>query len=172
MRPEKPSNELILVSLPLDLELQLYAESSSDDYTLIFRENSFTKTEIDDSYDGEYYHQVGPDYGVWYRIDTDVDPYFRIRCSASLLPLVHLPMSTPAVAPITCTPRSAHPRATDAKGNQANRQSALPDADGDVAGQLPGPGQCPDRRYSAVLGDLRLQHELPALQAHRCCDVH
>jgi len=117
------SNELILVSLPIDAELQLYAQSNGNVYTLIFRENSFTVEERDE-YNGIYYHQSGPGYSEWRRLDTEVDPY-QDEVFTSFLPL------KPATIYTCSCPDYLHakiraPEVNDAKGNLANRQTRYP----------------------------------------------
>ena len=117
------SNELILVSEPVDAELQLYAYSDSDVYTLIFRENSFTNEDLD-SYDGVYYHQVGPGYGEWRRLDTEIDPY-QDEVFVGQLPLVPATLYT-CSCPDFLHAKIRSPETTDALGNQANRQARYP----------------------------------------------
>jgi len=64
----------VLQSAPFTSELKLYAQSDKS-ATLIFRDQSFTKFELDE-YDGEYYHQSGaPTDPLWRRLDIDVDPW-------------------------------------------------------------------------------------------------
>lgn len=117
------SNELILVSLPIEAELQLYAQSKSKIYTLIFRENSFTTQGLDD-YDGVYYHQVGPGYGEWRRLDTEVDPY-QDEVFSSPLPIVPADLYT-CSCPDFLHAKIRSPESSDAKGNLANRQTRYP----------------------------------------------
>ena len=66
------NNKLILKSVPARTELKLTSDPANG--TIIFSDNSFTKTSID-SYDGEYYHNDELNADQWKLYDTDIDPW-------------------------------------------------------------------------------------------------
>ena len=64
--------------------------------TLIFADNSFTKTSLDE-YDGQYYHTLSqPGDTLWQFIDTDVDPWMDEVFTTGLFSLHSLYGSCPS----------------------------------------------------------------------------
>ena len=91
-----------ITSAPFFSECKLYAPIGNE-ATLIFADNSFTKTELDTDIDGNYYHDDAFDEnGValpqWTRIDTDVNPWEQTVFTAAqgLTPAVMYSCSCPA----------------------------------------------------------------------------
>ena len=71
---ERKNGKILLKSEPFISELR-FTKPTGGSGTLVFTDNSFTKTEIDE-YNGGYYHQQGHiKDGIWMRLDTDVNPW-------------------------------------------------------------------------------------------------
>ena len=98
--------------------------------TVIFADNSFTKTELDTDADGNYYHddtrdESGTPLAQWTRIDTDIDPWAQSVFTASQ-------GLTPAVVYACSCPAHSHaqlrmPQSTDSdETRKINRQQRYP----------------------------------------------
>ena len=118
-----------ITSEPFLGECKLYAPIG-DYSTLIWADNSFTKTSIDTDVDGNYYHtddrdSEGNQLPQWTIIDTDVDPW-ATNVFSNRLPLV------PAVMYTCSCPDHAHaqlrmPQATESDAERkVNRQKRYP----------------------------------------------
>ena len=91
-----------ITSAPFIGECKLYAPIGSE-ATVIFADNSFTKTELDTDENGNYYHldqraDDGTPLAQWTRIDTDVDPWQQpvFTASQGLVPAVMYSCSCPS----------------------------------------------------------------------------
>ena len=91
-----------ITSLPFIGECKLHAPLGTE-ATIIFADNSFTKTETDTDIDGNYYHAEERDENgnilpLWTRIDTDVDPWSQsiFTGGQGLTPAVMYSCSCPA----------------------------------------------------------------------------
>jgi len=91
-----------ITAVPFVGECKLYAPLGAE-ATVIFSDNSFTKTEVDTDIDGNYYHREERDDNgnilpQWTRIDTDIDPWSQTIFSANqgLKPAVIYACSCPA----------------------------------------------------------------------------
>ena len=121
---EQIGSRVLLKSVPFLSELKLYSPLDINSQ-LIFRDQSFTKVEIDD-YDGKYYHKQGhikdP---LWRRIDIDVDPWMDevFTNGTPLSPSVMYTCSCPAFAKAMLTA----PQQTEDEGTRRiNRQRRYP----------------------------------------------
>ena len=71
---ERRGGKILLKSEPFISELR-FTKPTGGSGTLIFTDNSFTKTSIDE-YNGNYYHQQGHiNDDLWMLLDTDVNPW-------------------------------------------------------------------------------------------------
>ena len=91
-----------ITSVPFVGECKLYAPLGTE-ATVVFADNSFTKTEVDTDIDGKNYHleerdDAGNILPQWTRIDTDVDPWSQtiFNGGQGLTPAVVYSCSCPA----------------------------------------------------------------------------
>jgi hypothetical protein len=118
-----------ITSVPFVGECKLYAPLG-DEATVIFADNSFTKTEVDTDIDGNYYHlEERDDNGnilpQWTRIDTDVDPWSQtiFNGGQGLTPAVMYSCSCPAHSHA----QLRMPQSTDSdEARKVNRQRRYP----------------------------------------------
>tara|TARA_R110002020_G_scaffold439273_1_gene649776 strand:+ start:798 stop:2654 length:1857 start_codon:yes stop_codon:yes gene_type:complete len=121
--------DIEITSVPFTGECKLYAPIGTE-ATLIFADNSFTKTDLDTDPSGNYYHADerdadGNPLDQWTRIDTDIDPWQQSVFSASQ-------GLTPAVMYSCSCPAHSHaqlrmPQATDSDDTRkVNRQKRYP----------------------------------------------
>ena len=122
-------NNIEITSVPFSGELNLFAPLG-DRSTLVFADNSFTKTAVDLDASGNYYHadlrdETGAPLEQWQIIDTDVKPWeTNVFTSGGDL--------TPAVVYACSCPNHSHaqlrmPEATDDAGRRKiNRQRQYP----------------------------------------------
>ena len=122
-------NNLEITSVPFSGELNLFAPLG-DRATLVFSDNSFTKTSVDLDASGNYYHadlrdETGTPLEQWQIIDTDVKPWeTSVFTSGGDI--------TPAVVYACSCPNHSHaqlrmPQATDDAGRRKiNRQRQYP----------------------------------------------
>ena len=118
-----------ITSVPFTGECKLYSPIGSQ-ATLIFADNSFTKTELDTDIDGNYYHADergtdGSPLAQWTRIDTDVDPWQQnvFTASQGLTPAVMYSCSCPAHSHV----QIRMPQSTDSDDTRkVNRQKQYP----------------------------------------------
>lgn len=118
-----------ITSVPFTGECKLYSPIGNQ-ATLIFAENSFTKTELDTDLNGNYYHEDerddnGNPLDQWTRIDTDIDPWQQSVFTASqgLTPAVMYSCSCPAHSHV----QIRMPQSTDSDSmRKVNRQKQYP----------------------------------------------
>ena len=118
-----------ITSVPFVGECKLYAPLGAE-ATVIFADNSFTKTDIDTDIDGNYYHteerdESGAILPQWTRIDTDVDPWSQtiFNSGQGLVPAVMYSCSCPAYSHA----QLRMPQSTDAdETRKVNRQRRYP----------------------------------------------
>ena len=121
---EEVDSRILIKSVPFLSELKLYSELTNA-ATLIFRDKSFTKMEIDE-YDGNYYHQAGaPGDKLWMRLDIDVDPWMDevFANGTALQPADTYTCSCPSFAK---TMLSAPQETQDEGTRRINRQRRYP----------------------------------------------
>ena len=118
-----------ITSTPFVGECKLFSPLGNQ-ATVIFADNSFTKTELDTDADGNYYHndirdESGTPLAQWTRIDTDIDPWAQSVFTASQ-------GLTPAVVYACSCPAHSHaqlrmPQSTDSdETRKINRQQRYP----------------------------------------------
>jgi len=118
-----------ITAVPFVGECKLYAPLGAE-ATIIFADNSFTRTEVDTDIDGNYYHlEERDDNGnilpQWTRIDTDVDPWSQtiFNGGQGLTPAVMYSCSCPAYS----RAQLRMPQSTDSdESRKVNRQRRYP----------------------------------------------
>ena len=121
---EQVGDRILLKSVPFLSELKLYSKLDENSQ-IVFRDQSFTKIELDE-YDGNYYHKTGhikdP---LWKRIDIDVDPWMDevFANRTPLSPSIIYTCSCPAFSKAMLTA----PQQTEDEGTRKiNRQRRYP----------------------------------------------
>ena len=118
-----------ITSIPFFAECKLYAPIGTK-ATLVFTDNSFTKTTLDTDIEGNYYHaderdKSGNPLPLWQRINTDINPWEEpvFTSGGDLVPAVIYTCSCPSYSHA----QLRMPQATDSdSARKTNRQKRYP----------------------------------------------